>query len=167
VTARTATGRGRPGARTNLRLAARVGDHSSPAGAVQSPFIAPRTTPAARTARIGRVVVQSCSANTVVSSGITLGRLGRLALVPKEARGACEVGDDRQDVHASGGDALEPARRTAEFAAKPQRRSIAKPCRRLQGTARPHCSKEQRACRRCGDPAQMHLLRSFARRPRS
>jgi hypothetical protein len=45
--------------------AARVGAVTVPfPESVQSQFSAPRTTPAARTARIGRVVVQSCSANT-------------------------------------------------------------------------------------------------------
>jgi hypothetical protein len=68
---------------------------------VQSQFSALRTTPAARTARIGRVVVQSCSART-------LGRERERALagsegsaVTEEARGAGEVGDDGQKAHSS------------------------------------------------------------------
>jgi len=65
VATEAAIGRGRPAARTNFRPKARVGAATLPLpGSVQSQLSAPRTTPAARTARAQRLVVQSRSSNT-------------------------------------------------------------------------------------------------------
>ena len=95
VTAGTATGRGRPGARTNLRPAARVGHHSSLVAGRCSLGLVLFEQPQLR-GLLGLAVSSYNLALPVrrVSSGSTRGRLGRLALVTKEARGASEVGDD-------------------------------------------------------------------------
>ena len=102
VTAGTATGRGRPGARTNLRPAARVGYHSSFAAGRRSLGLVLFEQRQLR-GLLGLAVSSYSLARPVRwgASGSARGRLGRLALVTKEARGASEVGDDGQELHAS------------------------------------------------------------------
>jgi len=101
----SATGGGRPGARTNLRPAVRVGHHSPLAAGRCSLGSVLFEQPQLR-GLFGLAVSSYNLYNLALpiwrgSSGSARGRLGRLAAVTTQARGAREVGDDGQEAHAS------------------------------------------------------------------